>query len=285
MVNKVGLVLEGGGMRGMFTMGIVDLMCEQGIKVDGIVGVSAGACFGCNYKSHQPGRALRYNAALMSDPRYMSLRNWWRTGNLFDATFCYHTVPTEIDVFDTETFEKDPTAFHLVCTDIQTGEPVYRQLTHIDYEALEWIRATSSMPLVSKPIPLDGKLLLDGGMVDSIPLQYAQQLGYDRNIVILTQPRGFRKKPSRLVPLFRLFMRKYPKVAEIMARRHNMYNAQLDYLYKEEQAGNVLLIFPDEPLHIRRTEKKPAELRRVYLTGRTQGEAYLERIKTFLGTK
>ena len=116
-------------------------------------------------------------------------------------------------------------------------------------------------------------------------LAVVKRAGHDRNIVILTQPRGFRKKPSRLVPLFRLFMRKYPKVAEIMARRHNMYNAQLDYLYKEEQAGNVLLIFPDEPLHIRRTEKKPAELRRVYLTGRTQGEAYLEKIKTFLGTK
>ncbi|MBQ9642102.1 MAG: patatin family protein [Bacteroidaceae bacterium] len=280
-----GLVLEGGGMRGMFTMGIVDLLCEQRVKVDGIVGVSAGACFGCNYKSHQPGRALRYNARFMGDPRYMSVRGLLRTGNLFDAEFCYHTVPREFDVFDTATFEQDPTEFHLVCTDAVTGEAVYKQLTHVDYDALEWIRATSSMPLVSQPIPLEGRLLLDGGMVDSIPLRHAQELGFDRNIVILTQPRGFRKKPSRIVPLFRLLMRKYPKVAEVMERRHEMYNAQLDYLYSQEASGKVLLIFPDEPLCISRIEKKPAELHRVYQLGRTKGKECLEQIQTFIATK
>jgi len=278
---RTGLVLEGGGMRGMFTMGIVDVMCEQHVSVDGIVGVSAGACFGCNYKSHQPGRALRYNAALMGDSRYMGLRNLLRTGNLFDAEFAYHTVPTQIDVFDAATFAADPTEFHVVCTDAVTGEPVYKQLTQADYEALEWIRASSSMPLVSKPVPLAGRMLLDGGMVDSIPLRHAEELGFDRNIVILTQPRGFRKQPTRLGPLFRLFMREYPRMAEVMANRHTMYNRQLEYLDERERQGKVLLIFPDAPLQISRTERRPDNMRRVYELGRKQGQAYIDRIRAF----
>lgn len=282
---KTGLVLEGGGMRGMFTMGIVDLMCERGIRVDGIVGVSAGACFGCNYKSHQPGRALRYNMALMRDPRYMGLRSLLRTGNLFDAEFSYHTVPTEIDVFDTAAFAADPSEFHVVCTDAVTGEPVYKQLTRVDYEALEWIRASSSMPLVTKPVRIEGRLLLDGGMVDSIPLRHAEQLGFARNIVILTQPRGFRKQPTRLMPLFRLFMRKYPKMIEVMANRHAMYNRQLEYLHEQERAGKTLLIFPDAPLQIGRTEKRPEEMQRVYNLGRKKGEDFLEQIRHFTGAE
>ena len=282
---QTGLVLEGGGMRGMFTMGIVDLMYERGISVDGIVGVSAGAAFGCNYKSHQPGRALRYNMAMMGSRRYMSVGNLLRTGNLFDAEFCYHTVPTEIDIFDAAAFAADPTVFYVVCTDVVTGEPVYQRLDSADYEALEWIRATSSMPLVSKPVKLGGRLLLDGGMVDSIPLQKAEQLGYGRNIVILTQPRGFRKQPSRLMPLFRLFMRKYPKVVEAMARRHEMYNRELDYILGQERQGRALLIFPDAPLCIGRTEKNPMQMHHVYCLGRRKGEEYLERIRTFITQK
>ena len=269
-------------MRGMFTMGIVDLMCERGIRVDGIVGVSAGACFGCNYKSHQPGRALRYNKAFMGDPRYMGLRSLLRTGNLFDAEFSYHTVPTVIDIFDAATFAADPTEFHVVCTDAMTGQPVYEQLTRIDYEALEWIRASSSMPLVTKPVAIGRRLLLDGGMVDSIPLRHAEELGFTRNIVILTQPRGFRKQPTKLMSLFRFGMRRYPRMIEVMARRHTMYNRQLDYITNREREGSALLIFPDEPLRISRTEKRPDTMQRVYDLGRSKGEEFLPRIRDFL---
>ena len=279
---KTGLVLEGGGMRGLFTMGIVDLMLEKGIKVDGIVGVSAGACFGCNYKSHQPGRALRYNIAMKDEPRYMGLRTLLRTKNLLDPEFAYHTVPMEIDVFDRETFKADPTEFHVVCTDIVTGETVYKQLKEIDYEALEWIRASSSMPLVSTPVELDGKLLLDGGMTDSIPLRYAQSIGFSKNIVILTQPKDYWKKPSKLPILFRWFMGKYPKVAEVMARRHLMYNAQKDFVREEEAKGNALLIYPDEPLHISRTCQNEKDMRRVYALGRKKGEELLGELKSYV---
>lgn len=279
---RTGLVLEGGGMRSLFSMGIVDVMCEHGVKVDGIVGVSAGACFGCNYKSHQPGRALRYNIAMKDEPRYMGWRTFLRTGNLLDPVFAYHTVPEEIDVFDKETFKKDPTEFHVVCTDIVSGEAVYKQLKTIDYEALEWIRASSSMPLVSTPVELEGKMLLDGGMVDSIPLKYAEQQGFEHNIVILTQPEDYRKKASKLPLLFRLFVRKYPKVAEIMARRHLMYNAQKEFIREEEARGKALLIFPDEPLNISRTCQDEADMRRVYSLGRRKGEGLLGELKAYV---
>ncbi len=278
---KTGLVLEGGGMRSLFTMGIVDTMQEEGIRVDGIVGVSAGACFGCNYKSHQPGRSLRYNLLMKDEPRYMGLRTLLRTKNLLDPEFAYHTVPMEIDVFDRDTFEKDPTEFHVVCTDIETGEPVYKELKHIDYEALEWIRASSSMPLVSTPVELEGKLLLDGGMVDSIPLRYAQSIGFRKNIVILTQPREYWKTPSKLVWLFRLLIRKYPLVADIMARRHIMYNEQKRFVEAEEAAGHALLIYPDEALNIGRTSQSEADMRRVYSLGRQKAAQLLDELRAY----
>ena len=279
---KVGLVLEGGGMRSLFTMGIVDLMIEEGIKVDGVVGVSAGACFGCNYKSHQPGRALRYNIQMKDEPRYMGWRTFLRTGNLLDPEFAYHTVPMEIDIFDRETFEKDTTEFHVVCTDIVTGKPVYKQLKTIDYEALEWIRASSSMPLVSTPVELEGKLLLDGGMTDSIPLKYAQEQGFEKNIVILTQPEDYRKHASKLPLLFKLLLGKYPQIAETMGRRHLMYNAQKEFIKAEEARGNAMLIYPDEPLNISRTSQNEADMRRVYGLGRQKGKQLLAELKSYV---
>lgn len=279
---KVGLVLEGGGMRSLFTMGIVDLMIEEGIKVDGVVGVSAGACFGCNYKSHQPGRALRYNIQMKDEPRYMGWRTFLRTGNLLDPEFAYHTVPMEIDIFDRETFEKDPTEFHVVCTDIVTGKPVYKQLKTIDYEALEWIRASSSMPLVSTPVELEGKLLLDGGMTDSIPLKYAQEQGFEKNIVILTQPEEYRKHASKLPLLFKLLLGKYPQIAETMGRRHLMYNAQKEFIKAEAARGNAMLIYPDEPLNISRTSQNESDMRRVYGLGRLKGKELLAELKSYV---
>ena len=279
---KVGLVLEGGGMRSLFTMGNVDLMIEEGIKVDGVVGVSAGACFGCNYKSHQPGRALRYNIQMKDEPKYMGWRTFLRTGNLLDPEFAYHTVPMEIDIFDRETFEKDPTEFHVVCTDIVTGKPVYKQLKTIDYEALEWIRASSSMPLVSTPVELEGKLLLDGGMTDSIPLKYAQEQGFEKNIVILTQPEEYRKHASKLPLLFKLLLGKYPQIAETMGRRHLMYNAQKEFIKAEAARGNAMLIYPDEPLNISRTSQNEADMRRVYGLGRLKGKELLAELKSYV---
>lgn len=270
---KTGLVLEGGGMRGLFTAGVLDVMMERDIKVDGIVGVSAGACFGCNYLSKQPGRILRYNINMINEPRYMSLRNFLRTGNLMDGEFAYHTLPDEIDIFDRETYAQSDVEYHIVCTDVLTGEPVYKRLTPpADYEFLEWLRASSSLPLVSKPVEVGGRLMLDGGMSDSIPLKYFQDQGFERNIVVLTQPLGFTKKRTKLMPLFRIFMRKYPAIIEAMNRRHLMYNAQLAYLAQEEKAGRITIIAPDDTLPIGRTEQNAERMKQVYQMGRKAAE-------------
>ena len=279
---KTGLVLEGGGMRGLFSAGVMDVMLEHGIHFDGIVGVSAGATFGCNYKSHQLGRVLRYNIRFKDNPRYMGLRSLLRTGDLVGAEFSYHTLPNELDVFDFDTFINDPAEFHVVCTDVETGEPVYHRIDDMDDEGLDWIRASASMPLVSRPVSLGGHLLLDGGISDSIPLRYFQGQGFDRNVVILTQPKGFFKRRTKLMPLFHLFMRRYPAIVQAMSRRHLMYNDELSYLDEQERRGNILLICPQDTLPIGRTEQKEAKMRHVYGMGRQTGEDMIQTIKDFL---
>ena len=279
---KKGLVLEGGGLRSLFSAGVIDVMMENQITFDGIIGVSAGATFGSNYKSGQIGRALRYNIALKDDPRYISWRSFFKTGDLVGAEFSYHVMPTELDIFDYEAFRQNPMEFHIVCTDAETGEPVYKQLDIMDYEGLEWVRASASMPIVSKPVPLKGRKLLDGGIADSIPLKHFQELGYERNIVVLTQPKGFFKKRTKLMPLFHLTMRKYPAIIKAMGRRHLMYNEQLRYLAEEEKKGNILLIYPEDTLPIGRTELNEEKMRHVYQLGRKTAEEQLLKIKDFL---
>ena len=284
--GSFGLVLEGGGMRGMFTCGVIDVFMEHGIVFDGLVGVSAGAAFGCNYKSHQIGRALRYNQRFAADPRYMGLRSLLTTGNIINARFAYHVVPTSHDIFDGETFRRSPMAFHLVCTDTQTGLPVYRQLSEVNYETLEWIRATASMPGVSRPVLLDGKSLLDGGISDSIPLRYFQEQGYTRNVVVLTQPEGYQKKASRLQDmLLALFARKYPAVRRAMKERPAVYNAQVQYAEAEAAAGRAFIIRPEADLKISRLESRPDRLQAAYDKGRRKAEELLPALHTFLGRR
>jgi predicted patatin/cPLA2 family phospholipase len=276
------LVLEGGGLRALFSAGVTDVMMENGIRFDGLIGVSAGATFGCNYKSGQIGRALRYNIAYKDDPRYMGWRSFLKTGDLVGAEFSYHTLPTELDIFDYEAFRQNPMEFHIVCTDAETGEPVYKQLDDMDSDGLDWIRASASMPIVSRPVSLEGRKLLDGGIVNSIPLKHFQELGFERNIVVLTQPKGFYKKRTKLMPLFHLTMRKYPAIIKAMGRRHLMYNEQLRYLTEQEKKGNILLIYPEDTLPIGRTEQNEEKMRKVYQMGRKTAEEQLLKIRDFL---
>jgi predicted patatin/cPLA2 family phospholipase len=280
--QKKGLVLEGGGLRALFSEGIFDIMLKNDITFDGMIGVSAGASIGCNFKTKQIGRALRYSTNFAKDPKYIGLRAWIKTGDIVSKDYGYHTIPTKLDVVDTETFINNPMDFFLVCTDVNTGEPVYKQIFAMDYEGLEWMRASSSMPIVSRPVNIDGRFLLDGGITDSIPLKYFQSLGYSKNIVILTQPKGYKKKLTKLMPLFRITCKRYPKIIEAMSRRHEMYNAQLDYVAAEEKKGNTLVICPNETLPIGRLEMKPKKMKKVYNMGYTTGIKYLKDIKDFL---
>ena len=277
---RTGLVLEGGGMRGLFSAGVMDTMLEHNVKVDGVVGVSAGACFGCNYVSRQIGRVLRYNINMKYEPRYMGLRPLFTEGNLMGGEFAYHTLPDVLDPFDKETFAKSQTEFHIVCTDVYTGAPIYKRMqAPVDYNFMEWIRASSALPLVSKPVSVDGLLMLDGGMSDSIPLKYFQKQGFERNIVILTQPKGFKKERTKLMPLFKAFMRKYPAIIDVMNRRHIMYNEQLDYLAQEEKAGRIIVVAPEDTLPIGRTEQNVKKMKIVHQMGKEAGLRLLEKIK------
>lgn len=272
-------------MRGMFTCGITDVLMEEGLtaRIHGIVGVSAGAAFGCNIKSFQPGRAIRYSCRYMGDSRYMSMRHWLREGNLFSTRFVYDEVPLRLDPFDWEAYHANPLPFHLVCTDIDTEQPVYHVLADRDFSrAMQWIQASASLPVVATPVEIDGRRLLDGGLSDSIPLRYFQQQGFDRNIVILTQPRDYRKHSGRMAPLWRLIEAHRPGVARLMLRRPAMYNGQLDYIARQEALGNTLIIAPEAPLTISRLATDPEQLLRVYRQGRTLATALLPEIHRFL---
>lgn len=278
---KKGLVLEGGAMRGLWTAGVTDVMMEHDVWPDGLIGVSAGAAFGCNYKSRQVGRAIRYNTRFARDKRYSGLWSLVTSGDYFNANFGYHVVPYEYDVFDTKAFEENPMQFIVVCTDVLTGQAVYHDMQHVSYEELEWLRASASMPLVSKVVEVEGRKLLDGGVSDSIPLSYFESIGYDRNVVILTQPLGYRKAPSKLMPLMRLSLRKYPQFVKAMSERYLMYNKQLDYVAQAEAEGRCLVIRPDEKIPIGHISHDAEQMRRVYEIGRQVGERYIEKIKEF----
>ena len=279
---KTGLIMEGGAMRGMFTAGVFDVFLENGIEFDGAIGVSAGAAFGCNFKSRQAGRVIRYNKRFAKDKRFCSLHSLIRTGDLFGAEFCYHTVPNELDIFDTQAYLDNPMDFYVVCTDVETGKAVYVNSDEAGTDALEYFRASASMPIVSRVVEINGRKLLDGGIADSVPVQYFESIGYDRNVIILTQPLGFVKKPSSAVKLMKHVLRDYPEVVKTMQNRHNEYNETIDYILKKEAAGEVLVIRPEADLGISRTERNPDMLQKVYDMGRAVAEKNLEKIKEFL---
>ena len=279
---KKGLVLEGGAMRGMFTCGILDVFMEQNIEFDGAAGISAGAVFGCNFKSRQIGRPLRYNKKYCSDPRYCSIRSLVRTGDLYGVEFCYHELPDKLDIFDRETFSNNPVEFYIGATDVTTGKPIFHRCSDGGETDIEWMRASSSMPVVSRPVQIGKYTLLDGGIADPIPYLYMESKGYDRNVLILTQPEGYRKKPTS--PLMLAMLRKYPAIAQAMARRHTVYNRQLDQIKEREITGQSFVIRPPEDLKIGHTEKDPDELERVYQIGRHTAEEQISRVREFLET-
>ena len=284
MDMKKGLVMEGGAMRGMFTCGALDVFMENGISFDAAVGVSAGATFGCNIKSGQMGRALRYNKKYCTDSRYHSIRSLITTGDIYNVEFCYDILPYQLDKWDIEAFEKSPMEFYCVATDVLTGRPVYHKCRDGRKEDITWIRASASMPLVSRPVHIDGGLYLDGGTSDSIPLKFMEDKGCERILVIETQPYDYMKGPQKLMPLIRTVYRKYPDMIKAMEDRHLMYNGEKSYVKEREKSGRVLVLRPREALNINPIEKDPSELQRVYELGREAALQKLDRIKEFLST-
>ncbi|MBO4928275.1 MAG: patatin family protein [Clostridiales bacterium] len=277
-----GLIMEGGAMRGVFTCGVIDILMENDIRFDGAAGVSAGAVFGCNFKSRQIGRPIRYNKTYGKDPRYGSFRSLLKTGDYFGAKFCYETLPDELDLFDREAFKENPLAFYVVATDVDTGEARYHLCSDGQKTDMLWMQASASMPILSSVVKVDGYRLLDGGIADAVPFAYMESIGYKRNVIVLTQPKGYMKKKSRGSSMMNLLLRKYPAIARGMAHRHEMYNHQMQLINEKERNGESLVIRPPCDLGIGRTEDDPGELERVYQIGRDQARKALPEIRKFL---
>jgi predicted patatin/cPLA2 family phospholipase len=276
------LIMEGGAMRGLFTCGVIDAFLEDGIVFDAAAGISAGAVFGVNYKSRQYGRALRYNLTFSRDPRYGSVISYLKTGDLFDTDFCYRVIPEELDVFDVEEFRANPMKFYIGAFDADTGEMVYRDCSEYTKEDALMMQASASMPVVSRPVEIEGRRLLDGGIADSIMYEYMEGLGYRRNVVVLTQPKGYEKKLSPLMPVMKKLLKKYPMVAKAMEERPAKYNRQVAELEAREARGETFVIRPPESLGISRAESDPRELQRVYFIGRNEALKKLPAMKEFL---
>ena len=274
--------MEGGAMRGMFTCGVIDVMLENGITFDGAVGVSAGAVLGCNFKSKQVGRGVRYSKKYCTDYRYGSWKSYRKTGNMYDVDFCYYKLPGELDVFDNETYENNPMEFYVTVTDVTTGKAIYHKCDRASGEEVEWFRASASMPIVSKIVEIGNNKLLDGGIADSIPVRFMEEKGYDRNVVILTQPIDYVKHKNKILPIVRLKLRKYPEMIKAMANRHFRYNDTTRYIREQEEKGLLFVIRPPKSLDIGSIVDDPVELERVYKIGREVGEKNIARMKEFL---
>ena len=267
-------------MRAIYTAGVLDVFMEEGIWPDGLMGVSAGAIHGSVYLGNQPGRTIRYYKKYCNHWRFMSFRSLFLTGSLVGEKFCYHDLPDRLDPFDYDTFAKSKVAYYAVCTDLETGEPVYQRCTDLRRE-MDYMRASASMPYVSKIVKKDGKKLLDGGVADSIPVEQFRKMGYDRNIVVLTQRQGYEKKPQN-PKVARLFYRKYPKFVDTLLRRHDEYNATLRRIEELEKTGEIFVIRPSKNLGIGRMERDPARLEAQYNLGRRDALAKLEALKKWM---
>ncbi len=279
--NKKGLVLEGGGLRGIYTAGVLDVFLENDINVDGVIGVSAGAIHGASFVSRQKGRSLRYSLKYRNDKEYMSISSLIKTGDLFGVDFCYHKLPEELDRYDYEAFLQNPTKLFVCCTNIETGKPEYLECTDMKPD-MEKLRASASLPLVSRIVEIDGKKYLDGGTSDSIPIFEFRRRGYRKNIVILTRPKGYVKKKDSLIKLEAIKYKEYPEYVKKAAMRHLYYNKTLEKLDELEEKGEVLIIRPSFEIEISRTERDEKKIQAMYDLGVFDAESRLEEIKAFL---
>ncbi|HDR1419654.1 TPA: patatin-like phospholipase family protein [Pasteurella multocida] len=277
---KVGLVLEGGGMRAMFTAGVLDVFLTENVQVDGIVAVSAGVLFGVNYPAKQYGRALRYNKKYLNDKRYMGWHSLLTTGNIVNKDFAFYELPFSLDPFDAETFRQSKIDFYATLTNVQTGEAEYVKLDDV-FNEMEVLRATSAMPFVSKMVEINGQYYLDGGIADSIPLKKCQALGYDKIIVVLTRPLEYRKKPTPSW-IFNLFYRAYPHLVEKLKTRYQNYNDTVEEIIRLNNNKDIFVIRPSHHLPISRIEKDVEKVQAMYDLGITDAKREMVALKAFL---
>lgn len=281
---KVGLVLEGGAMRGLYTAGVLDVFLDnKDIKIDTIIGVSAGALFGVNYKSRQKGRTLRYNLKYANDERYMGFKSLVKTGDIVNKEFCYDELPNKLDIFDNETYKKSPEEFYAVVTNLDTGKPEYIKIDDAQKD-IEYLRASGSMPYVSKIVQIDGKKYLDGGTSDSIPVDEMMKMGVDKVIVVLTRPLEYRKKKSS-PRVSKWYYKRYPNYIDTLNNRYKMYNSEVEKVISLEKDKKIFVIRPSRKVEIKRIERDTEKLQEMYDLGVEDAKNSLKDLKNYLEIK
>lgn len=281
-MENVALILEGGGMRGLYTAGVLDLFIEKGIEIKYCVGVSAGACQGVSYVSKQLKRNYRVNINYIKDKRYFSVRNWVRTGSLFGMDMLLNKIPNELEPFDYEVFKNSEGVFKIGVTNCETGLAEYYEVKDFREDGYDTLQASISLPLVAQIVEYDGKSLLDGGIADPIPVRQAIKDGNEKHVIILTQHKGYQKSRTKTVPLLKKKYKAYPKFVEAMEKRHEVYNETLSFVDQLEKEGKCFVIRPSMPLNIGRFETNPEKLKGIYEQGYKEAAGKYEELCSFL---
>ena len=279
---KAGLVVEGGGMRGVYSSGVLDFFIEKDLFFENNYGVSAGACHLCSYLAKQYKRAFRVNVDYLNDKRYCSVHSLLKTGNLFGAEMLYDIIPNELNLFDYDTYNKNESNFSVVITDINTGKPEYVKIGDLKKDII-YVRASSSLPLLAQNVKINDKEYLDGGISDSIPIKKSIADGNKKNVVILTRDSTYRKGKNSLMPIIKLKYKKYPNFVKSMADRYIVYNEILDFIKELEDNGDVFVIRPKKPVNIGRTEKNREKLEALYNDGYNDAKDCYEELLKYLG--
>lgn len=281
---KTGIVLEGGGKRGIYAAGVLDVLLEHNIVADGLIGTSAGAVNGCSYVSQQYERNIRYNIRFAKEKKYMSIYSLITTGNVVGTEFAYDLLPNVLEKFDYDSFEKSSIDFYATCSNLETGKAEYILCKTLRGKSMDYLRASASLPYVSQIVEVDGKKLLDGGVCDSIPLKAFQNMGYTKNLVVLTRPKGYMKKPENNL-MADVFYGKYPKFVSAMKNRFAVYNRTVRYVEQQEKEGNIFLLRPSKSIEVGRMEKDTEKIKALYQLGKDDANRHLQEITLFLCRK
>lgn len=282
-MESIGLVLEGGGMRAVYTAGVLEYFMEQKLYFPYTIGVSAGACVATSYLARQAGRNKIVNVDMVTDKRYISWSNYFRSGQMFGMDFIFDEIPNKLVPFDYEALQNCEEEFVAATTDVVTGETIYYRKSDPHFDLLKVLRASSSLPFIAPIVAFDGRQLLDGGISDPIPVKQAQRDGYKRNVVVLTRDIGYRKSANRFGWFVRRKFAKFPEFVKIMLRRHRIYNEQVAYIREQEAKGELFVIRPQRPLEVGRMEKNSAKLDALYWQGYEDAKRLLSKLRAWAG--
>lgn len=280
-MEEIGLIIEGGGMRGLYAAGVLDYFMEQDLYFKDCYAVSAGACHACSYLSKQIGRSIKVTLDYINDKRYCSVESLIKTGDMFGAKMLYDIIPNELNIYDYETYDNHNCNFYSVVTNCETGKSEYIKIKDMRKDIIA-VRASSSLPLISRIVEIDNKKYLDGGISDSIPIRKSIEDGHKKNIVLLTRDINYRKSKNNLMPLLKIKYKKYPNLLKSIKNRHEMYNDTLDFIEEERKLNNAFVIRPKSPVKIGRLEKDKTKLKALYDQGYNDAKDYFNDLLKFL---